>query len=137
MKNKFGRWSKEILWLERQKTNFVFFRNPPFFLCFFLKTLKIKISTVWQARDLPESPKTLFRHVTSPSLKEKAKIKERNGRRRGGRGVVFFFLLFLSSSSSSFKIQFLQQLGQMNYQDCWNHRNRNYFFCTSKRTKDQ
>ena len=91
MKNKFGRWSKEKLWLERQKTNFVFFRNPPFFLCFFLKTFKIKISTVWQARDLPESPKTLFRHVTSPSLKEKAKIKETNGRNCASCLFLLFF----------------------------------------------
>ena len=109
MKNKFGRWSKEILWLERQNKKIFFSETRHFFLCFFLKTFKIKISTVWQARDLPESPKTLFRHVTSPSLKEKAKIKERNWRSCSIRVFVCFFfffvtatllLLFLSSSLS-------------------------------------
>jgi len=91
MKNKFGRWSKEILWLERQNKKIFFSETRHFCFCFFGKTCKIKISTVWQARDLPESPKTLFRHVTSPSLKEKAKIKEANGRNCASCLFLLFF----------------------------------------------
>jgi len=39
-------------------------------------------------------------------LERKAKIKERNGSRRGGRGVVFFLFFFSPLPLPLFKIQF-------------------------------
>jgi len=92
MKNKFGRWSKEILWLERQKTNFVFFRNPPFFLCFFLKTFKIKISTVRQARIYQSHQK--HSSDMSPHLPWKKKQNKRKQLKELLDPCVWFYFFF-------------------------------------------
>jgi len=134
-----GGAKKNFGWNDKKQT--LFFSETRHFFCFFLKTFKIKISTVWQSRDLPESPKTLFRHVTSPSLKEKAKIKRKEWKEAWWSrcGFFFFFFFFSPLPLPLFKIQFAtsstacpNELSRL--LELWN---RNHCFGTSKRTKDQ